>query len=126
MARDWWQRGRAFDLWSVPHFLFGILMASLPQLIGISFLTALALTIIFAMLWEIFEKVIGVKESIRNILLDIVLPIFAFTLTSFILLAYPLHTNDLLVVTIAVLTLYIFTNLSGWRAYRRRQRDFIH
>ncbi|MDP1689779.1 MAG: hypothetical protein Q8L52_01050 [bacterium] len=124
--RDWWKKGRAFDLWSIPHFLFGILTAFLPPLTGISFLTALALTLILAMLWEIYEKFLDIKETIQNSLLDIILPIVAFTLTSHILRIYAFHRDDLTVVAIAVLVLYAFTNISGWLAYRRRNRDFMH
>lgn len=126
MARDWWQKGRAFDLWSIPHFLFGILTAFVPPLTGISLLTALALTVIFAMLWEIYEKFVDIKETIQNSLLDIILPIVAFTLTSLILRLYSFHYDDLLVVATAVFVLYIFTNVSGWLAYRRRSRDFMN
>ena len=102
MARDWWQKGRAFDLWSIPHFLFGILMAFVPSLTGISFLTALALTIILAMLWEIYEKFVAIKETIQNSLLDIILPIVAFTLTSYVLRIYLFRDDQLLVVATAV------------------------
>ncbi|MCR4276264.1 MAG: hypothetical protein NUV90_02690 [Candidatus Parcubacteria bacterium] len=122
--RDWWQKGRAFDLWSIPHFLFGILMAFLPSLAGTSFLTALALTIILAMLWEIYEKFVQIRETVQNSLLDIILPIVAFTLTSYILRIYSFQYSDLLVIAIAVLVLYTFTNISGWLAYRRRNRAF--
>ena len=122
--RDWWQKGRAFDLWSIPHFLFGILMSFLPPLAGISFLTALALTLILAMLWEIYEKFVAIKETVQNSLLDIILPIVAFTLTSYILLIHSFRRDELLVVASAVLVLYLFTNISGWLAYRRRNRDF--
>jgi len=124
--RDWWQKGRAFDLWSIPHFLFGVLMAFVPQLIGVSFLTALSLTLILAMCWEIYEKFMDIKETIQNSLLDVILPVVAFTLTSYLLLIYPLHYDDSLVLMSAVLALYTFTNVSGWLAYRRRNRDFTH
>ncbi len=122
--RDWWQKGRAFDLWSIPHFLFGILMSFLPPLTGISFLTALALTIIFAMLWEIYEKFVAIKETIQNSLLDIILPIVAFTLTSYILRIYSFRYDDLVVIATALFVLYVFTNLSGWFAYLRRDHNF--
>jgi len=126
MARDWWQRGRAFDLWSIPHFLFGILTAFLPPLTGMSISTALVLTLILGMLWEIYEKLVDIKETAMNILFDMILPIVAFTLTSYLLLMYPLSSDELLVGATAVLILYTFTNLSGWLAYRRRNRDFMH
>ena len=124
MAKDWWEKRRGFDLWSIPHFLFGVLMGMFPALTGISFLTALALTFALAMLWELYEKLIGIRETVPNILLDVVLSIAACVLTLYALIAYPLHPDDLLVVAVAVLALYTFTNLSGWFAYRRRNRDF--
>ena len=124
--RDWWKKGRAFDLWSIPHFLFGILMAFLPQLAGISILTALSLMIILAMVWEIYEKFIDIKETIENSLLDIILPVVAFMLTSRLLAAYSLHSDDLKVFAVAIFAVFLFTNISGWRAYRRRKREFMH
>ncbi len=125
MAKDWWQKGKGLDLWSIPHFLFGILMGMSPSLIGVSFSTAFMLTITLAVAWELYEQCIGIRETVPNILLDIVLSITACILTSYALLAYPLHPHDLLVIAAAVLVLYVFTNLSGWLAYRRRKRDFM-
>lgn len=124
MARDWWQKGRGLDLWSIPHFLFGILMAFLPSLTGVSVFKALAFTFVLAVLWELYEKFVSVRETVQNSLLDILLPIVAFVASSFILTSYPLHPNDLRVVASAVFVLYLFTNISGWLAYRRRNRDF--
>jgi hypothetical protein len=124
--RDWWQRGKAFDLWSIPHFLFGVITAFIGPLTGLQTLTTLILTFLLALAWEVGEKIIGIKESIQNILFDIVLPIAAFTLTTYLLLRYPLHPDDLLLVGSAFLMLYIYTNISGWLAYRRRNSNFTH
>jgi predicted tellurium resistance membrane protein TerC len=124
IKRDWWQKGRAFDLWSIPHFLFGMLMAFLPPLFGISLLAALALTLILALAWEMYEKFVDIKETVQNILLDVILPIVAFTLTSYILRAFSFSTDEIIVAAVAVGALYLFTNISGWRAYRRRNRNF--
>src|SRR3989344_8259818 len=125
MARDWWQKGRAFDLWSIPHFLFGILMAFVPPFADISFSFALVLTLVLAVLWELFEMRVGIRETVLNSLLDVFLPIAAYIITSYILLLQPYHRDELVVFAVAVLLLYLFTNISGWLAYRRRQRDFI-
>lgn len=126
MARDWWQKGRAFDLWSIPHFLFGVFMSFLPGLVGISTMTALAFTVILAMLWEVYEKFVSIRETTQNSVLDIILPVVAFTLTSSALLIYPLQHDQIAVLATAVFTLYLFTNISGWLAYRRRNRDFLN
>ncbi|MDP2655120.1 MAG: hypothetical protein Q8P17_00980 [bacterium] len=124
--RDWWQKGRGLDLWSIPHFLFGILTAALSSLAGMSLFSGLAITIGLAILWEVFEKIIRVRESIQNILIDILLPIVAYASTMAVLFANPLHPDELIVFAVAVLALYTFTNLSGWFAYRRRKRDFTY
>lgn len=98
----------------------------LPALTGMPFFTALVLTVTLAVIWEIYEKSAGIRESLLNILFDLLLPVVAFTLTSFILLAYPLHPDDLVVAAVAVLLVFAFTNISGWLAFRRRHRDFIN
>ncbi len=126
IKRDWWKRGRAFDLWSIPHFLFGILTGMLPALTGIPLLTALSLTIILAVVWEWYEKCIGIRETNLNIAADFVLPVLAFTCTLFLIGIYPLRPDELLVIWCAVLTIYAYTNISGWFAYRRRQHNFMH
>lgn len=122
--RDWWKKGQVFDLWSVPHFFFGILTAFLPGLTGISLLTALAFTLILAMSWEVYEKLVEIKETMANSLFDIILSIVAFTLTSYVVNYYAFQYQDLLVIAGAVFIVYVFTNVSGWLAYRRRNRDF--
>lgn len=99
-------------------------MAFLPPLIAISTLTAFALTLILAMLWEIYEKFVEIKETVMNSLLDIILPIVSFMLTTRILLSYSFYKDQIMVIAVAVFILYVFTNVSGWLAYRRRSRDF--
>lgn len=127
MSKDRWQKGRAFDLWSIPHFLFGILMGFVPPLVDyISFSFALVLTLVIAVLWELFEMGIGIRETVLNSLLDVFLPVVGYILTSYILISYSYHRDDLMVVAAAIFAVYLFTNLSGWRAYRRRQREFTH
>ncbi len=125
MARDWWQKGRAFDLWSIPHFLFGVLMAFLPPLASFSLISALSLTVILAMLWELYERFANLQEAPLNSSLDIVLAISAFVLTSFLFSRYALRHDELLVALTAIFIVYVFTNISGWLAYRRRARDFM-
>ncbi len=125
MGRNWWRK-QGLDLWSIPHFLFGALMGMLPSLVGVSFLIALTLTVALATLWEMGEKLIGIRENFPNILFDIVLSVAACVLTSLLLLSYPLHRHDLWVIAAATFALYAFTNISGWLAFRRRNHDFLY
>lgn len=122
--RDWWKRGRAFDLWSIPHFLFGVLMCIVSALMAIPVFIAFTFTGLLAVFWEIAEEYMGVRENILNSFSDIVLSIMAFVLTYQALLAYPLNFDTLMVIFVAVLSIYTFTNVSGWLAFRRRNRAF--
>lgn len=125
--RDRWKRADSFDMWSIPHFLFGVLTAFLVPLGGQTISTALILTVLIAVLWEIYERLAKIRESIQNSLLDVILSVVAFTLTSYALVIYSYAPREnIQVIAIAILVLYIYTNLSGWLAYRRRSRDFAN
>lgn len=124
LKRDWWMRSKALDLWSIPHFLFGVLMAFVGPLTGIPVSSAILLTLVIALLWEAYEQLLNIRETFMNITLDILLPIVAFTITSYLLSRYPLHPDDLLLVGGAFFIIYAYTNISGWLAYRRRRRSF--
>ncbi|MDP2665781.1 MAG: hypothetical protein Q8P23_04095, partial [bacterium] len=78
-----------------------------------------------AVLWELFEVSIGIKETVLNSLLDVFLPIGAYIITSYVLRLYTFQYDELVVIVAAISILYVFTNLSGWLAYRRRNRDFM-
>jgi hypothetical protein len=122
--RDWWKKGRALDLWSIPHFLFGVITGMVPFLTDLSPSAALLLTCLLALGWEVGEFFFGIKETLLNSLFDIVLPIVAFVLTFQLLLALSLHIDDLRVLAIGVVAVYAFTNISGWLAFRRRAHEF--
>lgn len=102
-------------------------MGFVPVLVdSISFGFALVLTLVLAVLWELFEIGVGIRETVLNSLLDVFLPVAAYIITSYVLLLQPYHSEDIGVISIAVLILYLFTNISGWLAYRRRSRDFTY
>lgn len=117
-----WERRKGLDLWSVPHFLFGVLMAAAPPLLDVSLLTALALTVVLALLWELYEKIVGIQETLLNGLFDLILPIMSFALTSYALRAYPLEIETLQNATGAVFALYMVMNLWGWFAHLKRKQ----
>ena len=126
MDRDWWLKGGGFDLWSIPHFLFGVLMGMLPLLTGVSFVMGCVFTAFLAVSWEVFEKsILRVRETTQNVILDVVLALLGYALVAHLLFLYPLHRQDAWMTFIAIGVLYLFMNLSGWLAYRRRQRDLM-
>lgn len=120
--RDYWEQGRGLDLWSVPHFLFGVLMAMLPPLLDISFMTAFALMMILALVWEVYEKIIGIKETLLNILFDVILPVVGFVLTANSLLSRYYDLIDLQIFTAVIFVLYMGMNTLGWYAHVKREQ----
>ena len=121
-THDLWERRAGVDLWSVPHLLFGVLMGFSPSLIGTSFVFTFSATVILASLWEALEKVINIKESKKNIVLDIVLSVIGFLATAPLLAYYSLERDDLWAALALVGAIYVFMIFSGWRAHRRRER----
>lgn len=99
-------------------------MAFVPPFTGLSLLTTLSLTVVFAMVWEGYEELVKIRETNLNSTIDVLLPILAFIITSYLLHSYPYRSDDLSVIAGAVFIVYAFTNISGWLAYRRRNRDF--
>lgn len=116
---------RLFDWWSVPHFMFGILMA----LAAISFswpawYTFVA-TLVLALLWELLEKYVRLSEAPGNGWVDVVLPLLAFVVTYILVDQAVLnHDRHLGLLTITLL-LYGFINMIAWRARFEKDQDFL-
>ena len=72
--RDTWGRERKYlDLWSIPHFLVGVLL----WLAGVD----LIWTIVIAVTWELIETVSRVYEHPTNRVMDVVLAVAGWTIT---------------------------------------------
>lgn len=123
LKRDWWERRDGIDLWSIPHTLFGVMMAFTPYFLDLSSQEVLAITIGLAILWEFFEPLIGVKESSINAFLDVFFSILGYMAASTALAAYQLSQEDLVKLCIAIASLYAVLLFLGWLAYRRRSKD---
>lgn len=74
-----WQ-GAYVDLWSIPHFLFGMLVGVAAFLLQLPFPEGLLACIAVAVLWEFFEKATGLSrvEYFSNHISDIVVAAVGF------------------------------------------------
>jgi hypothetical protein len=112
------------DFWSIPHFLFGSVMAlftsafTLPT--GIMFFTTLFLAII----WELFEYRNHIVESFRNRVTDVIYPLIAFPVTYFYAqnVAIDLYRRQSLLVIVSIIFFYI--NYMAWKARFADDNDF--
>jgi len=121
---DIWKKGRVLDLWSIPHFLFGVLFACVPFLVPLTLATTFLIMLGIALVWEMLEWFVGIRETVWNNISDVLLPCISFYVTTEALLYYNVLREQLYVFFGAVLSVYLFTNISGWMAYRKRNREF--
>lgn len=78
-----WERAY-IDLWSIPHFLFGIIGFYILYKAGFKKITSFALVFLFAVLWEMFEFFTPVQEYFTNIVTDVVLALLGFIFIIFV------------------------------------------
>lgn len=110
----------SFDVWSLPHFLSGVLIG-LPSLwYGMDFMFSFCTLIIFSAIFEVVEIINKVDEPLSNKLLDIILGIVAFLITYY----YFLSLSDLYQSIIFVLSavLYFSIIIPGWIKYIKTKR----
>jgi len=112
-----WKHGRYVDTWSVVHLLSGMLLGSGLYKLGYGLVWAGLFALFAMLLWELFEWVVKISESLPNIALDIVIGLLGFLL-AFCLHAYGGVPFDLasftaLASVTALLALWGFTTSLG-------------
>lgn len=113
------------DWWSIPHFLFGVVMALGALVFAWPLAWAFTSTFGIAFLWEYFERLIGIRETRINSSMDIVLSLFAFSLTIFLMDHMPMQTaEDQQSFFFVAIFLYLFVNFIAWRAKIENDREF--
>lgn len=75
---DTWKHGHYVDLWSVVHFLSGLLIGTGLFWLGFSFVWACIIAVALVLLWELYEWMLKIIEVTPNVLLDIVIGIIGF------------------------------------------------
>jgi len=123
MNRDFWliniwKEGKYADLWSLNHFLGGVILAQIMLYFNFSFWAGLILAVFLMATWETYELFVGIEETICNKSTDIGFGVLGFLLHVFFLIKLGF------VVFISVLIAFAFLELWGYLAYRLRiKRD---
>ena len=63
------------DAWSIPHFLFGMVMALVAIVFQLPILTTFVVLVVIAILWEFFEMRMKLRENLWNVISDVLLPL---------------------------------------------------
>ncbi len=112
-----WDEGRLLDLWAFVHLISGSVMGLIASLLnystGILLFTAIALMV----LWEIFEVIVNIGESIENRIIDVVVGVVGFLPAFFFA---PEQTGEKVIVLVILIVLLATLEYLGWRAYSER------
>lgn len=120
-----WYSKKSLDWWSIPHFLFGVVIALSALVFSWSVPLSFLATFGIASLWEYFERHVRIHETPANSKMDILLPLLAFILTIFLMSHMPTQTTeDRQSFLIIALCLYGFVNFFAWRAKLDHDREF--
>lgn len=118
---DLWKHRRYIDLWSLVHFLSGMLLAAGCVYVALGFAHALMLISALLIGWEILEWLAGISETAGNIILDLIIGVAGFLLAMHWYLGrgmtFDLSLTGAIVVVTAVLALWGFLDMKlyGYR-----------
>jgi len=115
-----WREGRYFDRWMVVHLLSGFAGGLTNVFFGLSDRGVQLLGLALLVLWEIAEYLLGVRESVSNRVIDVIVG-FLGILAALWTAARLDRGGEVLAFAVASgATAALAT--AGWLAYRRRAR----
>lgn len=115
--RVFWEQP-VLDLWTIPHFLTGVLIALAVRALGANVFLGFLASAALAVLWELFENLLHVSDAefLSNQFADILFTQIGFLVT--ILLIREKHQKKLLSrIGIIVSVVFVITVVLGWAAY---------
>lgn len=116
---------KLLDGWSVPHFLFGMVVATGAIAFGWSLSISFVVMIVVAIAWEYFERRIQIHEAFGNPWMDVVLPVLAFGLTLLLVDQAPLHQDEHIGLFVSATGLFLFVNAAAWKARFEKEKEFL-
>lgn len=115
---DIWREGKWLDLWSVPHFLSGIVIGLGIYLFHFGALASGALALLSLISYEMWEAMVRIEEAPTNRFMDVVVGMAGY-LPAFFLLAPRLPQASLIFTFGLVFIVDIVMSYFGWRASRK-------
>lgn len=81
---DIWKHGKYVDMWSLVHFLSGLILFTGFYELGIKLIPSLILSTIMLIAWEVFEWMVNIIEPSINVTMDIVIGLLGFFLGAYL------------------------------------------
>ena len=117
-----WKR-RYIDLWTIPHFIIGVLFAFYALLENFSLFSSFYLLVAIAVLWELFEFKYDLTESFTNRIVDVFSSITGFYLTVVLVYSYDPSDSVFTFWFYVSIIIYIVSNIVGWICHHIRARN---
>lgn len=114
---DAWREGKYLDLWSVPHFLSGMVVALPLYFFEFDIRSASIIAFLIFVAYEMFEVIAKIDETRWNRILDVVVGMVSFTPT--FLLAVLLTRDQIIVMFVVIAAVDIVLSVFGWRASQK-------
>jgi hypothetical protein len=113
-----WSHGKYVDMWSLIHFLSGIMISGIAFLFLQPF-SSFVFVFVVAVLWEVFEAMVGIGEDIANYVTDIVIAVVGYVFTYFLYYVFDKPLSNELLALITLVTGLL--SLWGFLDMKRRQ-----
>jgi len=119
---QYWKEGKYVDLWSINHVLSGVVLGAILGNFNAPFGWSLLLAIALFVGWEVVEVLIGIKEHMPNMVMDVVCDLAGFLAIAW----WFAEVSDISwTATAAWILLYTMMNIWGFIAYEARRIDSI-
>lgn len=115
---------QSIDYWSMPHFLLGTLIALSGRVFGFPPLPLLFVTLVAAILWEFVEMRLRIRETRVNVVSDILMPLFAYTVTLWLTGTNIMTHEQYVALLIVTIIFYVLVSYAAWTARFNRDPDF--
>jgi hypothetical protein len=116
---------KLFDFWSIPHFLFGVLMAMVAAVFFLPPVAVFCAVFVVAVSWELLEMKFKLRESRWNVASDVMLPLLAFPITFFFVERPTLSQEHRVAMMVVVILIYVYANAIAWQARFDQDQDFM-
>lgn len=122
MRKGWdlWVEGKYFDLWSVNHFLAGLLIAATLFLLKISLFPAFLIAFLLFIAYEIFEVAAQIEEVFTNRLVDVIVDVAGFSAATyfFFVRGQPFSVPAIIIIVL----LFVVLEIMGFTAWVKRTK----
>ncbi|MFQ5661922.1 MAG: hypothetical protein ACE5F2_01580 [Candidatus Paceibacteria bacterium] len=73
-----WSEGKYIDFWTVNHIWAGAVIAGVSVISSVPFWTSVIVLFSLTIVWEIYETIKNIRETIENRILDVIVAVVGF------------------------------------------------